>query len=70
MEAHHVAHRARRDRSRVGSIAGYRAGGRIDVRIPDPSETQVLATRDGLRVYGRVEDIGEASIQFRTIAGD
>lgn len=43
---------------------------RIDVRIPDPVETQVLTTRDGLRLYGRVEVIDEESIQFRTIAGE
>lgn len=31
---------------------------------------QVLETRDGMRLYGRVEVIDEESIQFRTLAGE
>jgi hypothetical protein len=34
------------------------------------TEIQVLETRDGLRAYGRLEVIGEESIQFRTISGE
>jgi hypothetical protein len=43
---------------------------RIDVRIPDDSSViQRLVTRDGSQVYGRVETIGDDSIEFRTIDG-
>jgi hypothetical protein len=43
---------------------------RIDIRIPDdPGAIQRLTTRDGSQVYGRVEAIGDDSIQFRTIDG-
>jgi hypothetical protein len=43
---------------------------RIDLRIPgDSSAIQRLATRDGSQVYGRVETIGDDSIEFRTIDG-
>src|SRR5687767_8036240 len=43
---------------------------RIDVLIPDdPGAIQRLTTRDGSQLYGRVEAIGDDSIQFRTIDG-